>query len=301
MSDNFKPLVSIVIPVYNGSNYMREAIDSALNQTYQNIEVLVINDGSSDEGKTREIALSYGDKIRYFEKENGGVSTALNLGIREMKGDYFSWLSHDDVYYENKISIQINKITKLVNKNVIIFSNYNYINEKSIVISKYKVKGIFKNSLQFVLLGMINGITLLIPKICFKKMGNFNLELKTTQDYFLWFILAKEYKFLHLKDFLAASRVHEEQGSVKEDAFSQERIKLYTFFVNNLDLGIIFTKEYNLLFYYQFLSFLNKSGLRKVYYFMLNKSKKGNKIVLYLLNICSLLIIFCKKLKRSIF
>ena len=62
-----KPLVSIIIPVYNGSNFMREAIDSALAQTYPNIEIIVVNDGSTD--NTREIALSYGDKIRYFEKE----------------------------------------------------------------------------------------------------------------------------------------------------------------------------------------------------------------------------------------
>ena len=81
----FHPLVSIVIPVYNGANYMREAIDSALAQTYKNIEVIVVNDGSTD--NTDEIAKSYGDKIRYFKKENGGVATALNLGIREMRGE----------------------------------------------------------------------------------------------------------------------------------------------------------------------------------------------------------------------
>ena len=61
---NSHPLVSIVIPVYNGSNYMQEAIDSALNQTYLNVEVIVVNDGSSDGGKTDSIAKSYGDKIR---------------------------------------------------------------------------------------------------------------------------------------------------------------------------------------------------------------------------------------------
>ncbi|MDD4547058.1 MAG: glycosyltransferase family A protein, partial [Oscillospiraceae bacterium] len=92
------PLVSIVIPVYNGSNYLAEAVDSALAQTYKNIEIVVVNDGSNDEGATEKVAKSYGDKIRYFSKENGGVSSALNLGIENMKGDYFSWLSHDDLY-----------------------------------------------------------------------------------------------------------------------------------------------------------------------------------------------------------
>jgi glycosyltransferase involved in cell wall biosynthesis len=117
------PLVSIVIPVYNGSNYLSEAIDSALSQTYKNIEIIVVNDGSNDNGKTRDIALSYGEKIRYFEKENGGVATALNLGIREMRGEYFSWLSHDDVYYPDKIETQVEYINKSENQYLILFSN----------------------------------------------------------------------------------------------------------------------------------------------------------------------------------
>ena len=99
----FNSLVSIVIPVYNGSNYLKEAIDSALAQTYSNIEVLVINDGSDDNNATHNIALSYGDKIKYYKKENGGVSSALNLGLTMMRGDYFSWLSHDDIYVEKKL------------------------------------------------------------------------------------------------------------------------------------------------------------------------------------------------------
>ena len=76
------PLVSIIIPVYNGSDYIKQAIDSALAQTYPHVEVVVINDGSKDKGKTEKIAKSYGEKIRYFYKENGGVGSALNLGIQ---------------------------------------------------------------------------------------------------------------------------------------------------------------------------------------------------------------------------
>ena len=66
---SLSPLVSIVIPVYNGSNYLKEAIDSALAQTYKNIEILVINDGSNDANKTEKIAQSFQSKIRYFKKE----------------------------------------------------------------------------------------------------------------------------------------------------------------------------------------------------------------------------------------
>ena len=65
---DINPLVSIIIPVYNGSEYLAQAINSALNQTYKKVEILVVNDGSNDGGATEKIALSYGDKIRYFYK-----------------------------------------------------------------------------------------------------------------------------------------------------------------------------------------------------------------------------------------
>ena len=105
------PMVSIIIPLYNGSNFLSEAINCSLSQTYRNIEILVINDGSNDNGAGRDLALSYGDKIRYFEKPNGGVSTALNYGISMMKGEYFSWLSHDDLYLPNHIENQVQNLS----------------------------------------------------------------------------------------------------------------------------------------------------------------------------------------------
>ena len=101
MKDAFNPLVSIIIPVYNGENYLAEAINSALSQTYNNIEVIVINDGSKDQTDT--ICKSYGDRIKYLKKENGGVASALNFGIDNMNGEYFSWLSHDDLYLPDKV------------------------------------------------------------------------------------------------------------------------------------------------------------------------------------------------------
>ena len=107
MNKEFKPKVSIIIPVYNGENFLEQAINSALHQTYDNIEVIVINDGSNDKGKTEAIAKKYNDKIKYFYKENGGVASALNMALEKMSGDYFSWLSHDDLYYDDKIEKQI--------------------------------------------------------------------------------------------------------------------------------------------------------------------------------------------------
>jgi glycosyltransferase involved in cell wall biosynthesis len=211
----YSPLVSIIIPVYNGSNYLKQAIDSALSQTYKNIEVVVVNDGSTD--NTEKIAKDYGDKIRYFKKENGGVATALNLGIEKMAGEYFSWLSHDDVYYPNKIEKQIHYINEIKDRKVILYSNYEVINKNSAFVNVIKLDhSMLELKPEYaVLRGAINGITLLIPRVAFKKYGGFNAELKYTQDYDLWWRLLKYYKFIHMEDVLVKYRSHEDQGSVK--------------------------------------------------------------------------------------
>lgn len=126
-----KPLVSIVIPVYNGSNYVRYAIDSALAQDYHPLEVVVVNDGSTDGGETESICLGYGDRIRYFDKENGGVATALNFAIEKANGEYVSWLSHDDAYFPNKVSKQMSRLEELkkVGKPVILSCDIETIDE----------------------------------------------------------------------------------------------------------------------------------------------------------------------------
>ena len=129
------PKVSVIIPVYNGSNYLSDAINSALSQTYSNLEIIIVNDGSNDNGKTKEIALSYGNKIKYIEKENGGVSSALNIGIKNMTGEYFSWLSHDDIYYPNKIEESIKFIK---NDKQIVYSDYDLLYQNKSKIIKHK-------------------------------------------------------------------------------------------------------------------------------------------------------------------
>ena len=163
----FNPLVSIVIPVYNGTNYVAEAIESALNQTYKNIEIIVVNDGSKD--KTENIAKSYGDKIRYYYKDNGGVASALNLGIKEAKGEYISWLSHDDIYYPNKIERQIEELKNIDDKNTMIYSNSEFIDKKGKSLTQTEFEYIenpklLNFSIFPIMFGAILNSTLLIPK-----------------------------------------------------------------------------------------------------------------------------------------
>jgi len=191
---------------------MREAIDSALTQTYDKIEVIVINDGSTDD--TEEIAKSYGDKIRYFAKENGGVSTALNMGISNMRGEYFSWLSHDDIYYPSKIEACIEAIKDCPNR--IVYSDYDVIDDNGKVIDtanfrKYYRYADFEYGLFVILNGAANGCTMLIPRENFDMYGMFDETLRTTQDYDLFFKMFRTQRLVYINEPLTKYRSHESQ------------------------------------------------------------------------------------------
>lgn len=212
---SFQPKVSIVIPVYNGANYMREAINSALAQSYPNCEVIVVNDGSRDNGKTLEIARSYGDRVRVVDKPNGGVATALNAGIAAMTGEYFSWLSHDDVYPPDKVARQIEFLAALPDKNTVLFGDYTIINEKSEFIGSVATSSVDTPNMLFELFSSqnIHGCTLLVPRSVFDKVGNFRNDLPTTQDYDLWLRVAQHFPFAYVPGIFTHSRQHAEQGS----------------------------------------------------------------------------------------
>ncbi len=225
--DMDKPMVSIIIPVYNGSNYLREAIESALAQEYDNYEVLVINDGSRDEGKTEEIALTYGDRIRYYIKENGGVATALNFGIKKMKGEYFSWLSHDDIYYPDKISTQIDALLEQGNLYAIVYSDYdiwdmNSYTECCTSFGSYYSMEQLTNSVFPVLQWLTLSCTPLVPKVLFEKVGLFNEKLITAQDNEMWFRLFRHGKSVFVPKSLLRSRIHNESGSNTMPGFNEE-------------------------------------------------------------------------------
>lgn len=210
------PLVSIVIPVYNGANYLREAIESALAQTYANTEVVVVNDGSRDNGQTRAVARSYGDRIRYFEKPNGGVATALNHGVSQMRGQYFSWLSHDDLYRPDKVERQIKALAGKPD-GTIAYCDFSIIDAAGQVQDPHKaVSSKGEEGMRAMLaLGRecVHGCGLLIPATLFETVGRFDPAKRYTQDYDLWFRFAEQAAFVHVAEPLVLSRQHEAQDS----------------------------------------------------------------------------------------
>lgn len=273
--EKYLPKVSIVIPVYNGSNYLEEAISSALNQKYPNFEVIVVNDGSNDDGKTEAIAKNFGDKIRYFRKENGGVASALNYGIKQMEGEYFSWLSHDDLYKENKILSQIEALQHYIDKTTVVVSGYDVVDKfKNKLYEVSPLKQYSKEQLETplfaVLHGCINGCAVLIHKAHFERVGVFDITLPTTQDYDLWFRMLRGQKICYLSENGVLSRAHEAQDSRRlYDKHLMECAQLWIGMMEQLhskEMEEIGGTEYN--FYISEKKFFDETPYKKVSYWI---------------------------------
>jgi len=182
--------VSIVIPVYNSEKYLKECIDSALNQTYQNIEVIAVNDGSTD--NSEKILDSYSDKIKIIKQKNGGASSAYNKGIKAMTGEWLKVFNADDIMYPDAISELVTESKKIQNKSKItIVGNYDVIDsEGGFITEKLEDKNLNElSSFEFnvILLDHMIGIpgASLIHRSTIDECGVF-MEKIDYEDYEYW-------------------------------------------------------------------------------------------------------------------
>jgi teichuronic acid biosynthesis glycosyltransferase TuaG len=208
-----KPTVSIVIPFYNCS-YVDQAIRSALNQTYTNIEVIVVDDGSTQE---LERLTPFKDRITYIRKENGGTATAVNEGIKRANGEYISWLSSDDYFDNQKVEKQLEFMLKRGAKAS--FHNYDFVNKENEVLLPFVGKR-FSNAEEIYLsitsINPINGCSVMLHRDVFKDVGYFSPNLRFTQDYEMWCrMLINGYIIYYLDEVLLKYRSHPDSGTSK--------------------------------------------------------------------------------------
>jgi glycosyltransferase involved in cell wall biosynthesis len=217
------PKVSIIIPFYN-CPYIAEAINSALNQSYRNLEVIVVDDGSTAHV---EKIHPYYNRIKYIRKENGGTATALNRGIQEASGQYFSWLSSDDRYLPKKIEMQV---AFMEQEHVMgSYGPYNVINEHGNVIDgpigePFENKYLFYKRLKA---GCpINGCTVMLNMKVFNEIELFDESLSYTHDYEFWLRFIQKYDMEFFNVPLLEYRVHDEMGTKKYANMIKNEIRL---------------------------------------------------------------------------
>lgn len=293
--------VSIIIPVYNGDNFVEEAIKCALSQTYSNIEVIVVNDGSTDEGKTRDVCSKYFDKISYYEKENGGCASALNFGIEKSTGDAISWLSHDDLYSSDKIEKQVCEYEKLNSNNdlyIIACWSDNITKDGKVLkrkVRKFAKKFTSREALQYMIRGNVfNGLSLLIPKSVLTK---FDTKYTYILDWENWIRIAHSgISFFLMQDTLVFNRKHSNQVSQKQkDLYLKETKRL------GLDLFEMFLEEKDLEMCEQICYLLSKLNIfdKDIKLYCCKNGIKYSKVKSAFLNIKSKIINFARKVLRK--
>ncbi len=208
------PRVSVVTSVYNGETYLEECIDSILNQTFQDFEYIILDNGSTD--RTPEILAQYTDpRIRIIHQENLGISGSLNKGINISNSDLIARLDADDYSFPQRLEQQISFMEQ---NPEIVFCGSRF---KELVGDKYfpqKVKFIEKDNDIRKIVSCFNPFahsTIMIRKNAFTKSGGYDLKFEYGQDYELWIRMLNFGKAWVLKEELSVVRLSEQSTSNK--------------------------------------------------------------------------------------
>lgn len=185
------PEITVLMSVYNGERFLREAIESILNQTYREFEFLIINDGSTD--SSREIILSYNDpRIRLIDNEpNIGLTRSLNKGLRLAKGEYIARMDADDISIQERLEKQFKFMEKRLDVGLVT-SWYEVIDEKNSCISIINDERTFENMYYFFTFGnQFPHSSTFFRKKNVMDLDGYDERYKRSQDYDLWFRLSR--------------------------------------------------------------------------------------------------------------
>jgi len=222
------PMVTVIIPVFNGEKYIAEAIQSVLDQTMADFELIIINDGSTD--NTASIIASFGDnRIIYIEQENSGVSAARNMGLEQAKGEFVSFLDADDAFPEESLDVRVKYLME--NKDIqIVGGGIRIMNTALEILEDAKTpnyRGLFLPKLLRLDGQVFAGICYLFRRAIIIS-ERFDEGMTHCEDYlFLISIAAKhEVQYGSVCDFIYNYRVHCESASIKEAAWRTGFISL---------------------------------------------------------------------------
>ena len=218
---NRQELVSVIIPTYNRANYLVQSLESVLAQTYRNLEVIVVNDGSTDE--TKATLEPYRNRISYFEKTNGGKSSALNLGLKHISGEYV-WVFDDDDIALSQLVDSYMAIFESQPEVGFVYSGYAYFHGEDIdnlvetVEADLPPEG---EMLGRLLNGnFISSVSVVVRRQCYDRVGCYDERLVRAQDYDMWIRLARAgFKAGVIRQPLVRVRKHEGQRGSEGDRF----------------------------------------------------------------------------------
>jgi glycosyltransferase involved in cell wall biosynthesis len=217
-----QPLVTVLMPVYNGEQYLRKAIDSILTQTYTDFELLIVNDGSTD--KSLQIANSFkDDRIKIINQSNTGVSIALNNGLKQAKGKYIARMDADDICKPERLEVQMRYLLQHP-ECILLGTEAEYIDEQEQYVFPYKSPGYsheeLVNALQYDCPFL--HISVIFLKSAVINIGGYNKDAYLFEDYFLWTKLVKFGNVACLKENLISCRLNPSSVTLDYRDYSKE-------------------------------------------------------------------------------
>ena len=237
MSDNLTlPLVSVILPVYNGSRWLNDAIESVLKQTYKKLELLIVDDGSTDDSKVIINTYAQDKRLHYIYQQNKGFSAAINRGIFESKGDLVGFIGQDDIWLPRKLEIQLLFFAKdpelgLLHSNYLCIDSFGeFLNERVIKIPLLLNRN--KLIAKLFLENFIGFETVLVKKNCLVSAGTFDERMIGFSDHDMWLRLAGFSKIRYVNATLVKKRLHKSQVTRRTQSVSQDELLLVTKVVN---------------------------------------------------------------------
>ncbi len=236
------PKFSVIIPTYNRANYVAEAVESVLKQTYQGFELIVVNDGSTDD--TAEVIRRFGDRIRYMEKANGGKASAVNMGLKYLTGEYVWILDDDDIGLPNKLELHAAQFAEDPDLKFV-YTGYEFIEgERSDVpVRSFEARMPPIGDMVMYLFGRFElcSPTVVAHRSCYDRVGCFDERLIRGQDYDMWIRMIRAgFKIGIIKQPTLRCRMHEGDRGSASDRFSASDIARK----NREYLGLIVQKLY---------------------------------------------------------
>ncbi|MHC4388870.1 MAG: glycosyltransferase, partial [Planctomycetota bacterium] len=214
-----RPFFSVLVPTYNQAEYLPAALDSLIGQTCDDWEAVVVNDGSTDE--TPGVMASYAQRdgrIRTFSKENGGVPSALNHGLQNARGRWICWLSSDDFFEPDKLTVHLQAMQE--NPDIRFFHTHYFalLEERG---TKIPVKldldafipPMELQVLKFFEINYFNGISIAIHREVFDQVGFFNEQYPNGQDFDMWLRISARYRSFFINHRTCVTRLHQGQDS----------------------------------------------------------------------------------------
>ena len=221
--------ISIILPVFNGERYLESAIRSILCQSFEDFEVIIIDDGSTDNSESIIKFLMLNDhRVKYFRnKKNLGLPQSLNHGIKKSKGQFIAWTSHDNIYFKHALSILYKSL--ITHEADFIYSNCDIIDHNA-----HKVGRLNAKPQEHLLFGNVVFACFLYKREIHEEIGLYDKNLTLIEDYDFWLRCARHFKMINIDKVLYQYRLHEgslthfiENNVEKKNIFEGNKEKMF--------------------------------------------------------------------------